>query len=370
MNTTSIDPLTLTAPQQPTSTCRRRFAVSGIFILLFTGVLFTPTAAVADSVVLKNGDTLTGQLVSGTGSDLVINSALAGRVSVKWTSIAQVTSTTRLRATLTDGRTIDGTLALANGRVTMQPSGGGAPVAIELASLQGIGPESSSNPAWNGAMNVGSNVSRGNSETSTLVVYSTATRKGPRDRLGLSGSFLRSTDGVGADAITTARSARGAARYDHDLSGSLFGFGFTEVANDPIQLLELRTVIGGGVGTHVAKTAVTQINFYGGLSYARDVYTDTTTITTTTTTTTTAGRSGRVIPQKSGTPPSVVNTSLSRSVVELPIGQDLTHQFSDTVSLSEALQVAPAVNDFKNYRVTFDLSLSAQLNGWLQWNLR
>ncbi|OFW28441.1 MAG: hypothetical protein A3G76_04850 [Acidobacteria bacterium RIFCSPLOWO2_12_FULL_65_11] len=64
-----------------------------------------------------------------------------------------------------------------------------------------------------------------------------------------------------------------------------------------------------------------------------------------------------------------MNTSLSRSVVELPIGQDLTHQFSDTVSLSEALQVAPAVNDFKNYRVTFDLSLSAQLNGWLQWNL-
>jgi hypothetical protein len=29
----------------------------------------------------------------------------------------------------------------------------------------------------------------------------------------------------------------------------------------------------------------------------------------------------------------------------------------------------PAIEDVQDYRVSFDLSLSVQLNGWLQWNL-
>jgi len=108
-----------------------------------------------------------------------------------------------------------------------------------------------SGAAWSGALNLGSDFSRGNSETWTLAVYSTATRKGPRDQLRLAGTFQRSVDGVGADAVITARASRGSARYDHDVLGLLYGFGFGEVANDPLQLLDLRTVVGSGAGIHL-----------------------------------------------------------------------------------------------------------------------
>lgn len=37
--------------------------------------------------------------------------------------------------------------------------------------------------------------------------------------------------------------------------------------------------------------------------------------------------------------------------------------------MTEALTVFPATGDVQDYRVSFDLSLSAQLNGWLQWNV-
>jgi hypothetical protein len=56
-------------------------------------------------------------------------------------------------------------------------------------------------------------------------------------------------------------------------------------------------------------------------------------------------------------------------VAEYLIGQDWGHQLSDSVSLTEALTMYPALEDFQDYRVSFDLSLSVQLNGWLQWNL-
>jgi hypothetical protein len=64
-----------------------------------------------------------------------------------------------------------------------------------------------------------------------------------------------------------------------------------------------------------------------------------------------------------------VRTSLSRNVGEFLIGQDLSHQLSDRVSLSEDLSLFPAIGDLQDYRVSFDFSLWAQLNQWLQWHV-
>jgi hypothetical protein len=38
------------------------------------------------------------------------------------------------------------------------------------------------------------------------------------------------------------------------------------------------------------------------------------------------------------------------------------------MSLTEALTVFPAIGAFSDYRVSFDVSLWTQLNGWLQWH--
>ena len=51
------------------------------------------------------------------------------------------------------------------------------------------------------------------------------------------------------------------------------------------------------------------------------------------------------------------------------MGQDATHQLSNTISITEGLNWFAAIGDWQDFRVSFDLSLSAQLSGWLQWNL-
>ena len=70
-----------------------------------------------------------------------------------------------------------------------------------------------------------------------------------------------------------------------------------------------------------------------------------------------------------GTPPQIVRTTLSRNVAEWLAGQDFFQQLSNNVGLSESLTFYTATTSTSDYRVSFDLSLWAQLNGWLQWNL-
>jgi hypothetical protein len=167
--------------------------------------------------------------------------------------------------------------------------------------------------------------------------------------------------------------------------------GFFDAENDLLQLLDLRTVAGAGAGAHLFKSDMTQVNLFGGVSYARDNYTEVTTTDTSTTTTTTTGTTpggpptttpgkggtppgqggtppGQTRVSRGGTPPDVVRTSLNRNVGEFLIGQDLTRQLSGNVGVSEALTVFPAVSDLADYRVSFDFTVWAQLNGWLQWN--
>jgi hypothetical protein len=365
-------------------------------IALFVSIMVPgmPGWARADQVVLKNGDKVTGRIEAVSKSELVLETELAGRTVIKWSSVASVTTTTSVRGRLSNGQVVDGTLVVSDGRVSIrQANGTTAPVDFAGVTSFGLAGATPGGPAWHAALTAGLDLSRGNSETMTIATNDVATRIGPHDKVALFGTYLFSSVGDGANAVTTARTVRGGGRYDHDVVGALYGFGFADAENDPLQLLDYRVVGGGGLGAHAYRTDTSQFNVFAGVSYAKDSYEAVTTTTTTTTTTTgsgttspgqsstspgqagTAGQSGsapgqtKIQPTRSGTPPPVVNTTLSRSVGEVLAGQDLFHQLSDSVSLNEALTFYTAVNNTSDYRISFDLSLSAQLNGWLQWNL-
>lgn len=343
--------------------------------LMVTLGCFAASDARADHVVLTNHDALTGAVASVSKTDVTLNTELAGRVAVKWSSVSTLTTVALLHVTLPTGQTIDGVPAVADGRFALRQANG-ATVPVDLDTVRGVELSAAAHEAtWQGALNAGVDLSRGNAETATVSTNGAATRLGRADRFGLFGTYMFSSVGSGTNAVTTARASRGGMRYDHDVLGRLYGFGFGDVENDPLQLLDLRLVGGGGAGAHVVKTDETQFNLFAGVSYASDSYataSSTTTKTTTTTTTTpVTNPAGKVVPGPSrrGSPPTVVRTSLSRQVGEWLVGQDFSRQLGDNVNLTEGLTLYPAVGDSHDYRVSFDLSLSAQINGWLQWNV-
>jgi putative salt-induced outer membrane protein YdiY len=310
-----------------------------ILVVLVLVLVALPADARADHLVLKNGDILTGTVTAMSATDVTVDTELAGRVTVKRSSIASLTSP----------------------RFSLDAAPD-APV-----------------PSWQGAINAGWDLSRGNAETTTISTHGAATRLGPFDRLGLFGTYMFSNVGSGSDAVTTAKAVRGGTRYDHDLSRTIFAFGFADAEHDPPQLLELRTVVGGGTGAHLRKTPTAQFNLFAGVSHARDSYTEVATSPTaapsspptTGAPVTPPGQGGTPpgLARRGGTPPAVVRTELSRHLAEFLVGQDWNQQLSDGVSASQSLRFFPALSNAQDYRISFDLSLAAQLNGWLQWNV-
>jgi putative salt-induced outer membrane protein len=354
-------------------------------VLFASAIAVLPSApASADDVVLHNGDRFSGRVTSVSRSGLELETELAGHIMLKWRAIVSLTGFTSVRATQTAGTVLEGTITVVDGHVEIQ-RGTEAPIPVDVEALSAIelAIGGAGRATWHSTLNAGIDVTRGNSATATISTSGTLTRLGRRDKVSVFGTYLFSSIGSGADQSTTARTTRGGIRYDHDVAGPAFAFAFGDLENDPYQLLDLRTVAGGGAGLHAIKTDSTQLNVVAGLSYDRDDY-----IAEATTTDSSGAASGNganppgqngSAPGKSGsapgqqhrtgTPPNVVRTSLTRSVAEYLAGQDLTHQVSDNITLSEGLTFFAATNNWHDYRVAFDLSLSAQINGWLQWNL-
>jgi len=76
----------------------------GLLLVLFA--LASP--ALADQLVLKNGDRLTGTIVKSDGKTIVFKSDLVGEVTIALDNVENVTADKPLYLTLTDGRVVSG----------------------------------------------------------------------------------------------------------------------------------------------------------------------------------------------------------------------------------------------------------------------
>src|SRR5271166_2525761 len=107
----------------------KRFAAGLLFLLV--GLVAIP--ALADQVVLKNGDRLTGTITKSDGKSLVIKTDYAGDVTVKFDVIQSLTSSGDLNVTL-DGKTAVGPITTSGSDVVVATKAG-APVEAPISSV-------------------------------------------------------------------------------------------------------------------------------------------------------------------------------------------------------------------------------------------
>jgi hypothetical protein len=219
---------------------------------------------------------------------------------------------------------------------------------------------------WNGGLNLGFAVTRGNSATKNLNIGFGATRNGFHDKLTLYTNSIYSTNDLpAASPHTTANSIGGGARYDHDFSPRVFGFVNGDFFHNSLQNLDLRSTLGGGIGLHAIKNAVTTLDLLAGLNYTHEGY------------------SGVLNPNP---PPTCVNGneptcffSPSYSSANLTLGDTFTHKLGKSTDISQSFFFYPGLtstridlanNAFKNvreYRGVFNFGTVTRLNKWLGW---
>jgi putative salt-induced outer membrane protein YdiY len=301
------------------------------------------SAALADQVVLKNGDRLTGTILKSDGKELVLKTEFAGDVTIKWDAVQGMTSTEDLHLGLKNGQKLVGQVSTSDGTLVVATKSGGNvetpkdSITLIRNSNEQLAYDKSLHPGlregWAGGTNVGFGLTRGNSETKNLSLAFNAARKTLNDKLGLYMNTVYATnDAAGAIPSVTANAIQGGVRYDHDVTPRLFGFASGDFQEDSLQSLNLRSVFGGGLGLHVIKSDRTTLDLLGGANYTRESY-----------------------------------DAFTRNFSAVTVGEELLHKLGTGTTLTQSLYFYPNLSEAGDYRTTFNFGTVTKLSKWLGW---
>ncbi len=150
---------------------------------------------------------------------------------------------------------------------------------------------------------------------------------------------------------TTANAIHAGARYEFNLRPRIYAFLFTDFDEDALQHLDLRNDLGAGLGYHLVKTAKTQFDVFGGLSFNQEYF-------------------GTYAIASPAPPPALLlEASQSRHSAEVVVGETLSTKLGPRTTLSEQLSFFPNLSSAGDDRVTLDANATTKLKTWLGWQV-
>lgn len=225
----------------------------------------------ADSVVLVNGDRLTGKVQRLQDGRLVLKTDLMGTVRVAWRNVRTLASDSRFEILTEAGDKYAGRLARDNA-VTSVASGGQPAAELDSASVVRIAPEGpASGPgrilrAMSGEADIGYSVARGNQNQMQSSLGAEAAYRSLRyEFTGRLVSLFARQDG----ARSQSRHALNM-RFDRFVSPRLFTYGLSAFERNERRSLDLRSRLGGGVGWRFRTQGPTRISGLGGFAFAHE----------------------------------------------------------------------------------------------------
>jgi putative salt-induced outer membrane protein YdiY len=340
--------------------------------LVISLLLLLAIPALADQVILKNGDKLTGTIAKSDGKTLVLKTDYAGDLTIKFDAIQSLSSAGDLNVTA-GGKTAIGPVTTTGDQLVVAGRAGGsvqaplASVSVLRSPAEEAAYQKSLHPGfgegWAGGANLGFALTAGNSETKNLGIGLNAARTGFHDKLTLYETTTYSTTSKLAlqpiPTQTTANSNAGGARYDRDFAPRAFGFGSADFFNNSLQNLDLRYILGGGIGFHAIKTPNTTLDLLAGINYTHESFSD------------------LVLSQG---PPEVTYNHSDRSAA-LTVGDNFMHKLGKNSVFTQSFLLYPSFSQVNiafpdaptdNVRIlrgAFNLGLNTKIHKWLGWQV-
>ena len=299
----------------------------------------------ADQLTLKNGDRVTGTIVKSDGKTLVFKGELVGELTIALDNISEVTADKPLYVVMNDGSTVRGVVKSTGNQAEIKTADKALTVARSSIQLLRSEEEqrlyeSTLNPGifeqWTGGADLGVAITKGNSDTTNIALGLAMSRQTLRDKTSLYGAAVYNRDSTDGDSRTVANTLRFGGRYDRDFADKWFGYGFSDLERNGLQQLNLRWVIGGGVGYHAIRNERTNLDLLGGMAMNREYF---------------------------------KGLDNDRTSAEVQLGQTLSHRFNSRVSLKEQLFFFPNLTRGGEYRINFDTSLVTDITSRIGWQL-
>jgi putative salt-induced outer membrane protein YdiY len=296
----------------------------------------------AEQVTLKNGDRLTGAIVSMDGKKLVVKTTYAGDISIDWSEVTQFSSDQPLVITRTDKQVLSGTVATEGQDVMITTTQGSQKLALaDVSAMRSPADqavyEKSLHPGmlegWTGGGSFGFALARGNSQTTNLALGFDATRKTAKDEWVVDAASVYSKDDK--TSTTSANSFQGLIRYDHNLTKRLFAYAAFAGGYDELQNLNYRIYPNGGLGFHAIASPRTTLDLLGGFGYTRESYT----------------------------------TGLTNNLLTATLGDEFAYKLFKSTTIIQNLYYLPSLSDTSIYHINGNFGIATKLNGWLTSNL-
>ncbi len=309
--------------------------------------LFAVHAGRADQITLKNGDRVTGAIVKKDGKTLTLKTDAFGIVTAPWDQVAAIQSDAPLNVVLPDGKTVQATLETSAGKVelketrqTLKPEevvtirNADEQKAYERLLRPGLG------DLWAGTATIGFAGTQGNAQTRTFTTALNAARTTNTDKTSLYFNAVKASALLNGVSAGTAQAVRGGWAYNHTISSRFFVNTFNDYEYDRFQDLDLRFVLGGGLGYGAWKGERGRFDLVGGVAYNREKF----------------------------SPPAPAS-EFTRNSAEAYWGEDYNYKLSEATSLVQSFRMFNNLSNTGEYRMNFDLGANTRLVKWLTWNL-
>jgi putative salt-induced outer membrane protein YdiY len=279
----------------------------------------TPDDALADEVILTNGDRLTGKITRAGDGQLTIDSPYFGTVT---TALSNV-----------QGFVIDPAPTTGPTRLATTPPAT-APATTSVASTAPVAPPAKPPvKRWSGSVVAGLAVARGNTNSEGWKITADATRKGDNNTLTLSGGYAyeQQKDRATGTRNTTVDNWFGQARLEHNLTERFYDYALVRVEQDNVANLQLRVSPGVGAGYRWILKPNEHFNTEAGVSWVYEQYT----------------------------------SGGNNDHVALRLAYHYDRKLNDKVSLVHNVEYLPNVADWGDYNLNADVGLRAMLVGTL-----
>ena len=235
--------------------------------IAFSILLLAIGPALADEVNLKNGDRLTGKFISMQEGKLIFDTPYAGKLTIQWSEIVNLTTDTPVNVMLPDGSLLKGISTPAEkGKMQLQTEKIEEAVYLDLADVKSIYVKAPPAVRFNVRVNIGINVSKGNTNTETYHFDGEAVARSKKNRYTVGGAFNLEY----ADNAETADNFLGYMKYDHFLTKKWYFNTNASFERDKFKDLNLRTTIGLGLGYQIFETELTNLSAEAGLAYINE----------------------------------------------------------------------------------------------------
>ena len=231
-------------------------------------------ATYADQVILKNGDIISGKVVSKSGDILTFNTSYAGDLKINWKEISTLSTDQPVATLLQDDSYLSTSLLPAERgavRITARETDENPYFDHETIENQAYGlndilyinptpEESGRGYRYSGRANLAFTDTSGNSDNQQFHVDAEIQKRAKAYRYTVGGEANRAKD----NDLTSVSNRRLYGSYDSFYTKTDFLYVHGALENDRFKDIKLRSVAGAGYGYQVYETETTKLSLKGG----------------------------------------------------------------------------------------------------------